>query len=283
MSATEQPHSDQRSKQQTLTEEHRAKRHFRYCEVQALCADGASMRQISRQLGIHCSTVRRFLADQFPERASRQSMLSILNPHIPYLKEQLMARQDQGMQLARDLRDQHASQGSRALVSRWVAANHSLCPPQSPKPARKGRSPNPKPHQPAPRLRIPSERTTTWLLEAYGNCLSDDQTAFADHLLETCPDAKRGQQLTIAFRNMVTAHNVQAFDEWLVQVRTQRIPEFSSSAAGLRRGDAAVRAALSHSHSNAQSEGQITRLKPIKRSMYGRGSFELLRWRVLAA
>lgn len=283
MSVPEQPQNDQHSKQQRLIEEHRAKRHVRYCEVQALRADGASMRQISRQLGIHYTTVRRFLADQFPERASRQSMPSILDPHIPYLKEQLMAGQDNGIQLWRDLRDRHAYHGSRALVSRWVAANRSLCPPQSLKPARKGRPASPKPHQPAPRFRIPSARTATWLLVADENCLSDDQAAFVDHLLETCPDAKGGQQLTIAFRNMVKARNVQAFDEWLAQVKAQGIPEFSSFAAGLRRDDAAVRATLLHSYSSAQSEGQITRLKLIKRSMYGRGSFELLRRRVLAA
>jgi transposase len=52
---------------------------------------------------------------------------------------------------------------------------------------------------------------------------------------------------------------------------------------GLRRGYAAVSAALSSPWSQGQVEGQITRLKLLKRQMYGRAKFDLLRRRVLHA
>jgi transposase len=52
-------------------------------------------------------------------------------------------------------------------------------------------------------------------------------------------------------------------------------------AAGLRRDENAVRAALSEPWSNGQVEGQVNGLKVVKRAMYGRAGFDLLRARVL--
>ncbi len=54
-------------------------------------------------------------------------------------------------------------------------------------------------------------------------------------------------------------------------------------AAGLERDGAAVRSALTTSWSNGQAEGQITRLKLLKRQMYGRAGLDLLRHRALLA
>jgi transposase len=57
--------------------------------------------------------------------------------------------------------------------------------------------------------------------------------------------------------------------------------ELIGFAAGIRRDYAAVQAGLSRLESNGQVEGQITRLKYLKRQMYGRAKFDLLRLRVL--
>jgi transposase len=59
-------------------------------------------------------------------------------------------------------------------------------------------------------------------------------------------------------------------------------PMFQTFATGLRQDYAAVRAAIETHWSNGQTEGQINRLKFIKRQMYGRAKFDLLRLRVLA-
>ncbi len=56
-----------------------------------------------------------------------------------------------------------------------------------------------------------------------------------------------------------------------------------SFADGLRQDEAAVRAALELPWSNGQTEGQITRLKSVKRQMFGRAKLDLLRARVLEA
>ena len=74
-----------------------------------------------------------------------------------------------------------------------------------------------------------------------------------------------------------------ALDTWLADARTSGVRALETFAAGLEQDGAAIRAALTTPWSNGQAEGQITRLKLIKRQMYGRASFDLLRRRVLLA
>jgi transposase len=270
------------SNPQQLIQENRARRYARYLEVQRLHTEGVSMRQIAVQLGTHYRTVRRFVVAQFPERAARPPVRTILDPHIPYLMEQLKAGRDNSMQLWRELRDQHGYQGSRATVSRWVVAHRALCPP-NPSIKRKGRPPSRTQRPSPPQFRTPSARATAWMLLADVERLDDLQAIFVDQLLVLCPEANLGRSLTRQFHHIVKERDSQAFEQWLAQVKSEHIPEFATFVAGLRRDDAAVRAALSLPYSNGQTEGQITRLKLIKRSMYGRASFQLLKQRVLAA
>ena len=74
-----------------------------------------------------------------------------------------------------------------------------------------------------------------------------------------------------------------AIERWLEDAQHCDIASVQTFAAGLQQDGDALRAALTTSWSNAQSEGQITRLKLVKRQMYGRGNFDLLRRRVLLA
>jgi transposase len=66
-------------------------------------------------------------------------------------------------------------------------------------------------------------------------------------------------------------------------VRACHICELNSFVSGLERDKAAVLAGLTLVYSNGQVEGQITKLKLIKRQMYGRAGFALLRQRMLHA
>jgi transposase len=70
---------------------------------------------------------------------------------------------------------------------------------------------------------------------------------------------------------------------WLKKVSESAIAELISFAKGLERDEAAVRAGLSLKWSQGPVEGAINKLKLIKRSMYGRANFDLLRTRVLCA
>ena len=74
-----------------------------------------------------------------------------------------------------------------------------------------------------------------------------------------------------------------AFQDWLERARSCGVETLQTFAAGLRQDGAAVRAALSLPWSSGQAEGQINRLKMLKRQTYGRAGFDLLRRRVLLA
>ena len=74
-----------------------------------------------------------------------------------------------------------------------------------------------------------------------------------------------------------------AFDVWLDEALTSDVRTVEMFARGLEQDGAAVRAALMTPWSNGQTEGQITKLKLLKRQLYGRANFDLLRRRVLLA
>ncbi len=82
------------------------------------------------------------------------------------------------------------------------------------------------------------------------------------------------------FAELLRQRRPAGFDPWLDAVTATELRGF---AAGLRQDKAAVRAAMGEPWSNGPVEGQVNRLKLIKRSMYGRASFDLLRQRVLLA
>jgi transposase len=86
--------------------------------------------------------------------------------------------------------------------------------------------------------------------------------------------------LAVRFASMVRERKSEDLDGWLAEAAGSELKSFAN---GLDQDKAAVEAALSLPWSNGQTEGQITRLKLIKRQMYGRAKFDLLRARVLQA
>jgi transposase len=264
----------------------RAQRQARYAEVQALQQGGLSVRAIARQLKMGRHTVQRFLAaDTFPERARPPHKSSILDRYVPYLTEQMQAGQTNGMQLWRDLRTQGYS-GSRPLVSRWVAQHRDLSPQNAAVPARRktrGRPPRAKSSgsmESVPRL---SARRAAWLMVRDPEALDDDQRLTLARLQQLSPEAQTIYPLAQEFAQMVRTRGGSSLESWLQRAHDSKVRELVSFANGLERDQAAVRAGLTLPYSNGQVEGQINRLKLIKRSMYGRGNFDLLRKRVLRA
>ncbi len=80
---------------------------------------------------------------------------------------------------------------------------------------------------------------------------------------------------------MVRQRKPEVLDAWLAECRASGIAELESFAAGLQQEYPSIRAALSEPWSTGQVEGQITRVKLVKRQMYGRAKFDLLKQRVL--
>jgi transposase len=104
-----------------------------------------------------------------------------------------------------------------------------------------------------------------------------------DRLRQAHPEFEHAYAFAQAFGTIVRQRHADTLTSWLTEAGASGIPEFRSFARGIQRDLSAVRAALTLNVSNGATEGHITRLKYIKRAMYGRAHFDLLRARVLAA
>ncbi len=82
-------------------------------------------------------------------------------------------------------------------------------------------------------------------------------------------------------RQMARERQGAELDAWIAQVAASELADLQRFAAGLLLDKAAVQAGLTREWSNGQTEGQVNRLKTVKRQMYGRAGFDLLRQRVL--
>jgi transposase len=129
----------------------------------------------------------------------------------------------------------------------------------------------------------PSSGEVTRLLMLKGEKLSAAERAYMDELKHNCPQSREGQELARDFMRLIHERKAEEFDGWITDVRQSKLPELKSFGAGLLRDKSAVTAAMKYEWSNGQVEGQITRLKLLKRQMYGRAKLDLLRARVLHA
>jgi len=108
----------------------------------------------------------------------------------------------------------------------------------------------------------------------------DEQQQLAK-LKECCPEIPVLYDLAQGFAAVFRGKQSDALQDWLVQAHRTGLPEIIRFCDGLVRDVKAVIAAIILPWSNGQVEGQIHRLKLVKRQMYGRASFDLLRRRVL--
>jgi transposase len=143
----------------------------------------------------------------------------------------------------------------------------------------RGHAPRP-PDAALPRAAHPSPRRAAWLLTKATETLTDPERAYVEAVCTACPALATVRRLTADFQRMIATKDVNALGPWLAAAEQS---ELHTLAVGLRRDYDAVLAAVCFRWSNGQVEGQVNRLKLIKRTMYGRASYPLLRRRVLAA
>jgi transposase len=257
----------------------RACRLARYQEVMALHAQGCSQRQVAAALGIGRQVVRRFLrADGFPERVPSTARPSDLQRYEPYLRERWAAGCDNAFLLWRELQAQGypgSASNVRHFLARWRA--------QPGRPGTKGPRHVATSGPPPPPVHPYSPRQTTWLLWKVKAALSDDERAYVDQLRRACPSLGRLQVLAHAFREVFRTHDRPALACWLEHADQSDFPELHGFAAGLRADRAAVEAGLTLPWSQGQVEGQVNRLKTLKRAMFGRAHLDLLTRRLLHA
>lgn len=262
------PIADVSAKAASLRQVRRERRLKSYEQVIALHDQGLGQRAIARQTGLSRRTVRRYVqADSFPERTTPIRSRGI-DQFIGYLALRWNEGCCNAVQLHKELQSQGYT-GSYYSVCRRVAA---------------WRAPHSEKQGSRPAAGRLSPRRTAWLLVKSEIDLSEDEAQFVERLEEQCPEIKSAASLAREFSRMVRNREAPLWSDWLTRATAPEVPTvFRRFAEGLRGDEGAVKAALSLPWSNGQLEGQINRLKTLKRQMYGRASFDLLRRRFLAA
>jgi transposase len=244
----------------------RQRRLDRYTEVVELHRHGVTEREIARQLKLSRNTVHKYVcAAAFPERTPERPRPSCLAPHVADIQQ----RWEQGCR--------NAAQITRELQARGHRVSYGIVQQYLKKLRRHGGTP-------LARATPPSPRRLSWLLLDVVEDVSPEEERFRAALCERDADVCGVAELARQFVAMVREQKESELEDWLCRAQADgRPPEMRGFATSLRQDQAAVAAALRLSWSNGQVEGQINRLKTIKRQMYGRAGFDLLRQRVLRA
>jgi transposase len=246
----------------------RERRLGRYDAVMQLHQEGVGIREIVRRLGISRGTVRRFLmAEEFPEIAPRGSTL--LDPYRSYLLGRWNSGCLNATQLWREIVEKGYG-GGAGMIRKFIAK-------LKPTGKKSVTAPERKPSG------APSPRQVVRILSKDVKFLDVEQQEYVNRLAQLSPELLRASDLVKRFIGIVKDRDADQLDEWLKDMEGSNIKELKAFASGLYQDRDAVEAALQMEWSNGQVEGHVNRLKAIKRQMYGRGNFDLLRHRVLHA
>ncbi len=261
----------------------RAERMDRYEQVVSLQQQGLRTAEIAHRVGMSERTVRSWLAhESYPEPKQRRRRPSLIDPYQEYVQQQWREGLMTGPSLYQELKAR-GYQGSERAMYRYLETlrlpSAKTVPLQQKPPREKKRATAPL--IPAGPLENFSAHKATGLF--LRDVATLDETEQHDLLLiqQASSTAQQAYLLVQAFMQMIRERTGEDLDAWLDKVQEGHLPEFESFATGIQRDKAAVLAGLSLSWSNGPTEGHVNRLKLIKRSMYGRAKFDLLRARVL--
>jgi len=245
---------------QKLNREHRV---AKYEAVMEQVRKGVTQHEIARSCGVGIRTVRRWIRAQvFPERRTGERR-SKVDRHREYLEQRWNEGCHNATQLWHELRARGFT-GQSPIVRRWVRSHYGSrrdrirqqTPPSSPQPS--------------------SPRQTAWSL------LKEPEDA-RNYIAELCrrsPEIATCAGLAREFVRMIRQRDAPAWPNWKDTAKNSLLASF---AKNLCHDEAALLAALQQPWSNGPVEGHVHRLKLIKRSMYGRAKFDLLRLRVVNA
>lgn len=248
----------------TQSQLRRQRRLERYEQVVALLKSGQSQAAISRTLGMERKTIRRWLRrGEFPERKRPHRRPPKVNEFGDYLQQRWNEGCHNASRLYQEIREKGYT-GKRAMVARFVAGWR-----------RTGKAARPN----APERISPKHAAI--LVTRAADQMTDEQQLLFDRIAIQCPDVVGLRQIALAFRAGLTGGESAKLRQWIEGAKRCEFGPVVRFAYGLQKDISAVAAAVETSWSTGQVEGQINRLKMIKRQMYGRAGFELLRARVL--
>jgi transposase len=201
-------------------------------------------------------------ADDLLGRHGRRA--TALDAYLPYLA----SRWRDGQRVAAFLFDEVRRQGyrgSKRTVRRQLAGWRTAEPP------------------PPAHVMLPGPRTLAWLLLRRPSDLDDKEQALLNQLYEWSPELVNARRLAQHFLRLVRERRGRELDAWVAAVHDTGPPELRGFSRNLHRDWAAVHAGLTERWSSGSVEGHVNKLKVVKRQMFGRARFDLLRKRVLLA
>jgi transposase len=234
----------------------------RYQQVRALHAAGHGAAAIARHTGMPRETVLRYArADSPGELVSviTNGPPSPLDPYKPYLGRQWAEGRRNATVLLTEIRSQ-GYRGSYRVLAAYLRPFRTAgtLPPAAPAPPK-------------------ARDIARWILTAPDN-LDDDGKRELDRARGKCPHLDALARHVAGFAKMLTGLHGDRLDDWLAAVEAdQGQPDLRSFARGIRRDYHAVRNGLTLPYSSGAVEGNNCKIKHIKRIMYGRANFDLLR------
>jgi transposase len=237
-----------------------------HTDIHQLRERGWTISAIADRLGRDRKTVRHYLTtdlDQILASARERRPNGHINRFKPYLQQRFRSGATNAAALFREIRER-GYRGSRVVVTKYIAT------------LRAGTA-APEPRQPVPSPR----RITTWIMRR-PDTLTDSQRVQLDRILDACPDLATARELAHEFSAIARERRGHDLTHWMARALDQGPQPVQGFAAFLQNDWDAVVNGLTLHWSSGAVEGQVTRIKLIKRRSYGRASFALLRTLVLA-
>jgi transposase len=228
--------------------------------ILTLSKNGMPIKQIVRQTGHSRKLVRQVIRGECNDVfRTRQSSLDL---HLPWLDDQWASGCRNGAELWRRLMAR-GFRGSLRVVAEWATRRRR---------AEKVDAQNLQ--------RIPSARTIARLMTIGRDLLTKAETVTVAAIEAGVPALVEARETIAEFHMMIRRKAEAALTQWIERGRTSLVASFAN---GVAKDEAAVQAAITLPWSNGQTEGQITRLKLVRRQMYGRGKIDLLQARLIGA
>jgi transposase len=244
--------------------------------VQQWQRQGQTQRTIASQLGLSTKTVRRYLHTPLPLAPLRHTRQSLLEPYKAYLIERWNNGCHNAAQLCREITER--GYPGRVTVVRSFTGQLRQAGGLPPRTRRAVATPLTT----DPTQRPPTFRRLTGLILRPPELLNETEQAYLSRLSGADSSVQLAVQLAREFAAMLRQRQVDQLEHWLSAAEDSGLSRLANLAAGLRRDEAAVRAALSLHWSNGPTEGHINRLKCLKRQMCGRADLDLLSQRLRA-
>lgn len=245
----------------------RQQRQETYTTLVRLRRQGLTFEQIASAIGLSKPSIHRWLQAGGPPQHHKpvQGQPSLSKSCLVLLEQRWAEGCRNASRLWRDVR-QAGLKASERTVRRWAQIRR--------RGLRSTRT------EPAAAWPVPSKRRCARLLTAHDAEPAPNEHAFVLHLGAVAPRLVEAASLARQFGTMVKDRAAGKLDAWLAAARGTELALF---AQGLERDHAAVQAALAERWSTSPVEGQINKLKALKRQMFGRAKLDLLRARLLAA